>query len=133
MCFASAGIIEVLNKIKPPYNINSNTIKLGLEVLKQTEHKEAFVSSLLAEREAMAAELKTFAVIEKVFPSDANFLLVRTTNAPALYDYLLSRNIVTRRRDSEPRCENCLRITVGTSEENQSLLSAIRDYQLGAN
>ena len=126
MCFAHPAIIEVLNKIKPPYNISGLSQSVALESLGQVEKKDHWVKEILSERERMKSELLSTKLVEKVFPSDANFLLVKVKEAKAVYQQLIARGVVIRDRSSITLCNNCLRITIGTPKENNSLLTELR-------
>lgn len=130
MAFASEEIIALLDKIKPPYNINESTQELALKALEQDEQLKYMVEEIVQERQLLEAALPTLAIVEKVYPSDANFLLVKVKDATKLYSYLLDKGIVTRNRSNVPGCENCLRISVGTVEENQQLYSAIAAFKI---
>lgn len=123
MAFANPLIIDVLNKIKYPYNLNLPAIQQAQEALQNEAVVRENVAVLLAERARLAAALSGLACVQKVFPSDANFLLVQTTDADAIYRYLCQNGIVVRNRSRELHCENCLRITVGTPEQNDRLLA----------
>jgi histidinol-phosphate aminotransferase len=129
LAFASAEIIAVLDKIKPPYNINEATQELALQALTRTEALKDMVEEIVQERVLLTKALPALPTVEKVFPSDANFILVKVKEANGLYSYLLDKGIVVRNRSSLPGCEGCLRITVGTLEENQNLLQAIADFK----
>jgi histidinol-phosphate aminotransferase len=126
MCFASKEIIEVLNKIKPPYNINGLTQQIALDSLQHAAKKNNAVATILQERERMKAELLTLLAVQTVYPSHANFLLVKIKNATEVYEKLTRQGIVLRDRSSVVLCEGCLRITIGTSEENKELISHLR-------
>lgn len=128
MAIASEEIVALLDKIKPPYNINEATQDLVFQALDKTEVLKDMVEEIIQERELLAHALPSLSVIEHVYPSDANFLLVRVQNADSVYQYLLNKDIVVRNRSKLPGCKNCLRITVGTLEENQKLLKALADY-----
>ncbi|WP_161887803.1 histidinol-phosphate transaminase [Pontibacter russatus] len=128
LAFASAELIAVLDKIKPPYNINEATQELALKALTQTEALKDMVEEIVQERALLMQALPDLPAVEKVFPSDANFILVQVRDANGLYTYLLDKGIVVRNRSSLPGCEGCLRITVGTLEENQRLLQAIAAF-----
>ncbi|NEM98717.1 histidinol-phosphate transaminase [Pontibacter burrus] len=130
MAFASEEIIALLDKIKPPYNINEATQELALKALEQDEQLKYMVEEIVQERQMLEAALPTMAIVEKVYPSDANFLLVKVKDANRLYSYLLDKGIVTRNRSSVPGCENCLRISVGTTEENQQLYQAMSEFKI---
>lgn len=126
ICIASKEIIAVLNKIKPPYNVNELTQQRATKrVLDQKSvHKE--VAEILAEREKLQETLQTVSFVEKVYPTDANFILAKVDNATLRYDQLIRKGIVVRNRTTQPLCENTLRFTVGTSEENKKLISALK-------
>jgi histidinol-phosphate aminotransferase len=128
MAFASEEITSLLDKIKPPYNINEATQALALKALEHTEELAYMVEEIIQEREMLAQALPTLKSVEKVFPSDANFLLVKVTDANRMYNYLLENGIVVRNRSSLPGCEGCLRISVGTTEENQKLFEAMTAF-----
>ncbi|WP_375416200.1 histidinol-phosphate transaminase [uncultured Hymenobacter sp.] len=129
MAFASEDIIQYLNKIKPPYNISEATQQHALSALGAAPHFGQLRAALLAGRAGLAAELPALPIVEHVFPSDANFLLVRfRPDATAIYDYLLGRGIVVRNRTTQPGCAGCLRLTVGSPAENELLLRALREF-----
>lgn len=124
--FASPLIIRLLNTIKMPYNVNVLTARVALEALHEPEKMQARVDTLIAERERLETQLKQLDGVEYVFPSVTNFLLVRFTDAAAVYRYLLDRAIVVRNQAYQPNAENCLRITAGLRAENDRLLAALR-------
>lgn len=126
MCFASERIISVLNKIKPPYNINQLSQKKALEVVKNFENYLFQVEIIKSERELLSEAFKTISWIEHIYPSESNFLLCKVDNANYRYNQLLEQKIVVRNRTNQHLCENCLRFTVGTPEQNQSLLRALK-------
>lgn len=126
ICYASEGIIRILNRIKPPYNVNELSQRQAMRALEDSESVRHRVAQLLEERATMEAELKEIPFVVRIFPSDANFLLVRVDDAGRRYAELLDRGIVVRNRSGQPLCENCLRITVGSPEENQQLISALK-------
>lgn len=128
MAFASEEIIALLDKIKPPYNINEATQELALQTLEQTEQLAYMIEEIVQEREMLVQALPTLDAVLKVYPSDANFLLVKVKDANGLYNHLLEHGIVVRNRSSLPGCEGCLRISVGTTEENQQLFQAIAEF-----
>jgi len=128
MAFASEQIIQILNKIKPPYNISAATQKLALQVLNDEERAYQKINIIKEEKEKLMDDLKRFDFIKMVYPSDTNFVLTKVKDATSLYNYLLSKNIVVRNRSSQPLCENCLRITIGTPDENNQLLQALKSY-----
>lgn len=123
----SPDLIEVLNSIKYPYNINTLTANKALETLKSIERIRANTRSICLERERFAKELKKVSEVEYVYPSDANFLLVRVKDAVRTVAFLKQCGVVVRDRSNEPGCDNCVRITVGTFEENQFLLSKMEE------
>jgi histidinol-phosphate aminotransferase len=126
MCFASKEIIDVLNKIKYPYNVNIVTQQVALAALKKPEHKEKAVKEIIKERKLLAKELSKLNVTEHVYPSDSNFLLARVTDAPGIYRYLMNKKIIVRDRSKVTLCNNCIRITVGTPSENKRLIKALK-------
>lgn len=127
MAFAAPGIISILNKIKYPYNLNSLTQQKAMKFMEDTAQVKKWVKLIIAERAKMAELLKDFPFVVKVFPSDANFLLVKMHDAVGIYNYLAERGIVVRDRSNIHLCEESLRITIGTSEENKQLLKALKD------
>jgi histidinol-phosphate aminotransferase len=128
MAFASEEIVAVLNKIKPPYNINAVTQQLAYEAIGQIMKKEQMVAGILMERAYLEEELAKLPAILKVYPSDANFILVKTKNGTAMYSYLIDQKIITRDRSKVMLCDNSVRITVGTHEENETLINALKKY-----
>ncbi|MBP8945182.1 MAG: histidinol-phosphate transaminase [Paludibacteraceae bacterium] len=126
MAFASEEIIQVLNKIKYPYNVNFLTQQHALKVLQDPFQMKKWVSILLEEREKLRNELSKLAIVEEIFPSDANFLLVKVKDANMIYQYLIKKGIVVRNRHNMPLCTNCLRITVGTPDENNVLINTLK-------
>ena len=129
LAFASEKIIELFNKVKPPYNINLSSQQLGVKALSGIEQVNANIKNTVEQRTFLQEELKQFNFIQKIYPSDANFLLIRTDDADKLYQYLSAQKIIVRNRSKEPLCENCLRITVGTPKENELLIEAIKKYR----
>jgi len=129
MAFASEEIIEVFNKIKPPYNINQATQELALAALDHVDQVNDWIKTTVAEREKLSEGLRAFEFVDHVYPSDANFLLVKTTSPRALYEYLVGRSIIVRDRSKVELCAGCLRITVGTPEENAQLLAALGRFR----
>lgn len=129
MAFASAEIIGLMNKIKYPYNVNQLTQKQAIEVLYRHYEKERWVKTLKEERTWLEQAVVGLPCVVQLFPSDANFFLVRVTDAVAIYNYLVSRGIIVRSRHTVTLCGNCLRITVGTRLENEKLLEALKEWQ----
>ncbi|GAB1453097.1 histidinol-phosphate transaminase [Draconibacterium sp.] len=128
MAFASLEIIQVLNKIKYPYNINILTQQKALELLDNAEQVDVWVKKLIEEREKMAKYLAKLHFITKIYPSDANFLLVTMNDARGIYNYLVENGIIVRDRSKIHLCDNSLRITIGTMDEDIVLLQALKDY-----
>ena len=129
MAFASEQIIGILNKIKPPYNINQASQELALEALNNVQEVTDMIREIVNERFLLEKNLRELAVVRKIHPSDANFLLVEVTQPVSIYRYLLTKGIVVRDRSRVELCEGCLRITVGTPHENKLLLAALGDFQ----
>lgn len=125
MAFASPEIISVMDRIKYPYNINTLTQKVAMEQLSDPGHKEVWVRELLAERERLASRLSSLGIVHNILPSDANFLMVQFENAGGIFDYLIDNGIIVRDRSNVALCEGYLRITVGTAQENDTLLKAL--------
>ena len=129
MAFASADIIGYLNKVKPPYNISEPVQELALKALDEIGQVNDMILQLVASRKEMEGDLLQSKTVVRVFPSDANFLLVEFKDARGMYDYLVEKGIVVRDRSSVLLCDNCLRITVGTHAENLKLMEAINSFQ----
>ena len=128
LAFASEEIIALFNKVKYPYNVNRLTQDKALDELNHRDRKNAWVEMILAEREPLAEALKSLPVVEKIYKSDANFLLVKVRDADKTYRFLTEKGIIVRNRNKIPLCDNCLRITVGTPDENRALISALKDF-----
>ncbi|MBA4198375.1 MAG: histidinol-phosphate transaminase [Chitinophaga sp.] len=128
MAFASKEIIEVLNKVKPPYNINQATQDLVLKALEEVGQVNDMIKELVDMRNALTDVILQIPIVEKVYPSDANFILVKIKEARKVYEFLLTRGIVVRDRSNVKLCEDCLRITVGTEKENTLLVDALASY-----
>lgn len=129
MAYASEEIIEVFNRVKPPYNINEASQKLALEALKNVKQVNDWIKEILKERDALVLALKNFDFVIDIYPSDANFILVKTVNADDTYQYLTQQGIIVRNRNKVELCEGCLRITVGTPEENQALINSLKNFK----
>ena len=129
LCYASMDIIDLYNKVKPPYNINEASQQLALEALQDTGTVNNWIKEVVRQKEILDLHLNEFSFIEKVYPSDANFILVKVADANHLYDHLSSNEVIVRNRSKEVHCENCLRITVGTPEENTILINLFKSYQ----
>ena len=126
--FASAAIVEILDKVKPPYNINQATQELVLKALEEVGQVNDMIRLLVDMREALAEVFTSMPTVEKVYPSDANFLLVKIRDARKIYDFLLTKGIVVRDRSNVKLIEDCLRITVGTEKENTILVDAMQEW-----
>jgi len=122
---ASEEIISVMNKIKPPYNINQASQELSLQALNEVEQVNAMIKEIIKQRAILTAALVNLSFVEKVYPSDANVLLVKMDDPVGVYKKLLNSGVVVRDRSKVELCEGCLRITVGTADENQTLLYAL--------
>jgi histidinol-phosphate aminotransferase len=125
MCFASTTIINVLNKIKYPYNVNIQTQRLALEALRNKDAVVKMVEEIKQQRDLVATALKKLPVVTTIYPSDANFLLVKMKSARKVYELLLLRGIILRDRSNVKLCDDCLRITIGTPVENKRLLDEL--------
>lgn len=128
MAFASEPIIRVMNKVKPPYNINQATQELALKALVEVEQVNEMIRELVSQRRRLEQELPRLPAVLQVYPSDANFLLVKVTDPKRIYQALLQEGIVVRDRSTVIRCEGCLRITVGTPSENDILLQVMARF-----
>jgi histidinol-phosphate aminotransferase len=126
VCYASEAIISILNKIKPPYNVNALTQQKALERLLEINKVKQEVKTLISEREVLIKALGDLKFIGKIYPSDANFILMKVDDANLRYRQLIAEGIVVRNRTNQPLCENCLRITVGTTDENKKLIKTLK-------
>jgi histidinol-phosphate aminotransferase len=129
ICYASEEIIGILNKIKPPYNVNELTQKRAQDRLSKPEEVSREVEVILQERELLRANLSKMAFVKDIFPSDANFLLARVDDAAEKYEQLLKAGVVVRNRSNQELCENTLRFTVGTPEENRELIKKLTQLE----
>lgn len=127
ICYASAEIISVLNKIKPPYNVNHLTQQKALERVLDKKRIKSEVATILDERNLLITALKTIHFVKNIYTTEANFVLVKVDNATKRYDQLISKGIVIRNRTTQPLCENTLRFTVGTPSENKQLIQALKE------
>ena len=125
-CYSSTKIISVLNKIKPPYNVNQLTQQTALKALQNSIKTNNEIAIIISERNKLKTDLEEISFIVKVYPSDANFLLVKVDNAIVRYHQLVEHKIIVRNRTNLPLCENCLRFTVGTKEENKKLMNTLK-------
>lgn len=128
MAFAQPDIIRLFNKVKYPYNVNQLTQIHAKETLRQLSKTQREITEIRENRELLREALTLLPYCREVFPSDANFLLVRFDEADRLYQYLVGQGIIVRNRSRQPLCQNCLRITVGTRSENTKLLAALRNF-----
>ena len=126
MAFAARPVIDILNKVKPPYNINQATQDLALKALENIGQVNEWIKVTVSERESLSQELANLPLVKKVYPSDANFILIEVIDALKTYDALVEQGIIVRDRSKVTLCEGCLRITIGTSQENQILLEALK-------
>ena len=129
MAFASPEIIAVFNKVKYPYNVNLLTQEQATKMLSDPFEIDRKVQLILQQRTQMIEAFRLLPICQQVYPTDANFFLVRVTDAQAIYDYLVERGIIVRNRTRVTLCNNCLRITVGTRSENDELIGALRQYK----
>ncbi|HMO62867.1 MAG TPA: histidinol-phosphate transaminase [Ferruginibacter sp.] len=129
LCYASMDIIDIFNKVKPPYNVNEASQQLGLEALQDTDTVNSWIKEVVTERENLVQTLRQFSFVENIYPSDANFILVKVQDANALYNYLSANEVIVRNRHKDVNCSNCLRFTIGTPEENSIVLNLLKQYQ----
>lgn len=128
MAYASKDIIAILNKIKYPYNVNILTQKQALAALANATQVKEWVKSLLAERSVLIQDLGKLPFVQQIYPTDANFILLKVPDANGLYQYLVNKSIIVRNRNTVSLCVGCLRITVGTPEENKILLGELKNF-----
>ena len=128
MAFAHEDIINIFNKVKYPYNINSMTQERALSMLKDPYEVDKWIKTILLERSRMVEAFNLLPYCKKVYPSDSNFLLIKLDNAQDIYKYLTQSGIIVRNRSKINLCENCLRVTIGSKRENNALLAALRQY-----
>jgi histidinol-phosphate aminotransferase len=129
MAFASEEIIEVMNKVKPPYNVNEASQQLALQALANIEQVNGWIKETLVQRDKLVLQLKEFDFVLDIYPSDANFILVKTTDPKGIYNYLVQKGIIVRDRSKVELCAGCLRITVGTPDENKILIQTLQNYK----
>ncbi|HRH46957.1 MAG TPA: histidinol-phosphate transaminase [Pyrinomonadaceae bacterium] len=129
LAFANEEIISLFNKVKPPYNVSQIAQETILEALKHFESVEKNIGYIILEREKLATNLETLPFVQKIYASDANFVLVKTNDANSIYKFLLDETVVVRNRNNVELCEGCLRITIGTPDENAKLLAALKKYE----
>jgi histidinol-phosphate aminotransferase len=129
MAFASEEIIEVMNKVKPPYNVNEASQQLALKALANVDQVNGWIKETLALRDILVLALKDFDFVLDIYPSDANFILVKTTDPKFIYSFLVEKGIIVRDRSKIDLCEGCLRITVGTPGENKILIDTLKKFK----
>ena len=129
MAFASEEIIMVMNKVKPPYNVNEASQRLALQALDNVEEVNRWIKEVLVQRDRLVLGLKDFEFVVDIYPSDANFILVKTTDANRIYNFLVENGIIVRNRSNVDLCEGCLRITVGTSAETELLIKTLNAFK----
>lgn len=127
--YSDTEVIALMNKIKAPYNVSTVSQQLAVEALANIAEMNKWIKQIAEQRKNLSVDLMGLPFVEKVFPSDANFLLVKVADATSLYNYLLTKNIVVRNQSHQPLCENCLRITIGTPTENDELIEALKKYK----
>jgi histidinol-phosphate aminotransferase len=129
MLFAHARLVDYISKVKYPYNVNSLTINAALSTLGDPAQSSIWINEILRQREQLEVQLQAFPFVQRVYPSDANFLLVKVKDPGQLYHHLMHEGIIVRDRSSVPLCEGCLRISIGTPEENRDLLTALNKFE----
>lgn len=129
IAYASKEIIAILNKIKYPYNVNVLTQKVALEALHNLKTKEKWVNTILLQKEFLIQKLRNLKVVEHIYPSEANFILVKVKKSGELFNFLINKQIITRNRSKVALCEGCIRITVGTEMENRILVETISEFE----
>lgn len=127
VCYASQQIIAILNTIKPPYNINELSQQRAIERLLQADEVAQEIVKIKEERAYLVSNLKTINYVQEIYPSACNFVLIKVDNATKRYDQLITKGIVIRNRTTQPLCENCLRLTVGTRLENSRLIQVLKE------
>jgi histidinol-phosphate aminotransferase len=128
MAFAGGPIISYMNKVKPPYNVNLSSQQQAMQALDNIEWVNNLIKETVSERQLLVDSLKRLNIVSKIYPSDANFILVKVIDAKGIYDYLAGLGIVVRDRSKVELCEGCLRITIGTPEENKKLIEALTKF-----
>lgn len=128
MLFANQELIRALHKVKPPYNVNALTQRIALQALENTAQTHSWIQAVISQRDVVKSVLSTLSFVEKVYPSDANFLLVKCKRAAEVFAFLKQEKIIVRNRSQVPGCEGCLRISIGTMEENIQLLEKLKQF-----
>ncbi len=129
LAFGGEKIIKLFNRVKPPYNVSQIAQETILRALENKSQVETTIAEIISERENLMQKLRCFSFVEKIYPSDANFVLVKTTDANSVYNFLLDTQIVVRNRNNIELCAGCLRITIGTPNENETLLKSLKNYE----
>jgi len=129
MLFADPQVVGFLSRVKYPYNVNTLTIEAALGRLDSTEQSSLWIKEILKERSIVAKQLESLPFVQVVYPSDANFLLISVEDPSSVYQYLMDKGIIIRDRSSVPLCRGCLRITIGTQEENRAMINALKTFQ----
>ncbi|MBB3122929.1 histidinol-phosphate aminotransferase [Mesoflavibacter sabulilitoris] len=127
ICFASTEIISILNKIKPPYNVNQLTQLKAIQRLEKQQEVQNEIQNIISERSLLIKALASITWIDTIYPTQANFVLVKVDDATNRYNQLVEKGIVVRNRTNQPLCNNCLRFTVGTSEENEKFIAVLKN------
>ncbi len=127
--FASEKIIDLFNRVKPPYNVNLSSQQLGIKALANIKEVNENIINTIQQRNWIHDQLQQFKFVQIIYTSDANFILVKVDDADKLYQYLLLHRIIVRNRSKEPLCSNCIRITIGTEQENQHLINTLKSYE----
>lgn len=128
VAYGNSSIIEILNKVRPPFNVNSNSQEFVLKALNKSEIKDTLVDSILKQKHYLENELRQLAFVKNIIESDANYFLIEVSNANGICDYLLKRNILISNRSGLLNCENRIRISVGTEKENKQLIDVLKQY-----
>ena len=129
MLFAHPDLVGYLSRVKYPYNINQLSIDAALRGLDDTYPRSLWIKEILEERSSMAVQLESNPFVKEIYPSDANFLLIKVEDPTAVYEFLMNKGIIIRDRSSVPLCGGCLRITIGSKEENRALIIALKTFQ----
>jgi len=130
LAFTNKEIIELFNKVKPPYNVSQIVQETILRALENKTNVEKTIGEIIYEREKLIGKLQEVSFVRKIYPTEANFILIKTIDAEKTYKFLLNEKIVVRNRNNVEMCEGCLRITIGTKDENRSLLKAFKKYEV---
>ena len=129
LAFANEEIISIFNKVKPPYNVSAIAQKAILDALENKEKVKHTIDEITKEREKLIENLSKLEIVKKIYPTDANFVLVKTVDAEKIYKFLLDEKIVVRNRNNIEMCAGCLRITIGTPSENEELVKSLKNYE----